>query len=113
VRAAPKALVRDNARSVRCGKLAPGTADGGTDLLAGRLRVRAPTAAKTPPPAADAPPLEEESRIVVESQAEKERTKLALAIVARETSSSIPISTTSRATFRRSRPRSTSRLRSS
>jgi hypothetical protein len=79
VRAAAKPLVLENARSVKCGKLAKGGEADEVDLLGGRLRVRAPAGAKTPPRLADAPPAEEESRVVVDGH------KVSLAIVARET----------------------------
>ncbi len=79
VRAPAKPLVLGNARSAKCGKLARGTEADETDLLAGRLRVRAPAGWKTPAPLPDGPPPEEESRIIVEGD------KLSLAIVARET----------------------------
>jgi hypothetical protein len=85
VRAPAKPLVLDNARSVRCGGLAKGNEGDETDLLGGRLRVRAPAGAKVPPPLPDGPPAEEESRIVAEHSRGRESTKLGLAIVARET----------------------------
>jgi hypothetical protein len=79
VRAPAKALVRENAKSVKCGKLAKGGEGDEMDLLSGRIKVRAPSGSKAPPAHADAPPIEEESRLVVDGQ------KLSLAIVARET----------------------------
>jgi hypothetical protein len=80
VRAAAKPLVIGNAKSVKCGKLAKSSTDSEpVDLLGGRLRVRPPAAGKVPAPVADAPPIEEESRIVAEGG------KVSLAIVARET----------------------------
>lgn len=86
VRAAAKPLVLEGARSVKCGALTKSKADDAeSDLLGGRLRVRAPAGAKIPTPAADAPPLEEESRVIIEPATAKEKTKLSLAIVARET----------------------------
>jgi hypothetical protein len=73
-RGAPKAL---ETRGAKCGKLSMGTDD--LDLLAGRLRVRAPRGGKIPAPHADAPPAEEESRVVADGR------DLSIAIVARET----------------------------
>ena len=78
------------ASSVKCGTLTKAASDGPTtELLAGRLSVRAPDGAKVPAPLADAPPLEEESRIIVEPASkrdkDKDKDKLSLAIVARET----------------------------
>jgi hypothetical protein len=71
---------------VKCGTLTRAPADGETsDLLGGRLRVRPPPGAKAPAPLPDAPPIEEESRLVVDSAAKKESSKLSFAIVARET----------------------------
>ena len=102
VRAAPKPLVLDNARSVVCGAIKPAlrSAEGGRhpegamrkkdgpapelDLLAGRLRVRPPAGSRIPEPVADAPAAEEESRIVTEPPG-KEKARLSLAMVARET----------------------------
>jgi hypothetical protein len=87
LRAAPKSLVLDGARSVVCGAIKPmKKKDGGQelDLLAGRLRVRPPAGSRIPEPAADAPALEEESRVVTEP-AGKEKAHLSLAVVARET----------------------------
>jgi hypothetical protein len=85
VRAPAKPLVLDNARSVKCGKLARGTEADEVPLLEGRLRVRAPAGAKPPPPLPDSPSPEEESRIVAEPSSPKEKKQLALAIVAKET----------------------------
>jgi hypothetical protein len=79
VRAPAKPLVLGNAKSAKCGKLTKGTEADDTNLLAGRLRVRAPAGWKVPPPLPDGPSPEEEARIVVEGD------KLSLAIVARET----------------------------
>jgi hypothetical protein len=79
VRAPAKPLVLGNAKSAKCGKLTKGTEADNTELLAGRLRVRAPAGWKVPAPLPDGPSPEEESRIVVEGD------KLSLAIVARET----------------------------
>jgi hypothetical protein len=85
VRAAAQPLVLDNARSVKCGKLPRPHGDDASeaDLLDGRLRVRAPAGSKSPPPLPDAPPAEEESRIVTEPPGAKPA--LSLAMVARET----------------------------
>ena len=86
VRAPAKRLVNGKASSVKCGKLAKAPPDGPTtELLAGRLLVRAPEGAKVPEPLEDAPALEEESRVIVEPSAKNEKDKLSLAIVARET----------------------------
>jgi hypothetical protein len=80
VRAPAKPLVVGGASSVQCGKLKRAAPDAETsDLLAGRLSVRAPAGAKVPAPLPDAPSAEEESRVIVEGS------KIALAIVARET----------------------------
>lgn len=79
VRAPAKPLVLGNPRSVKCGKLAKGGEGDEAELLNGRLRVRAPAGAKVPAPLPDAPPTEEESRVVADAH------KIALAIVARET----------------------------
>lgn len=81
VRSPPKPLVLENAKSVKCGKITKGAdSDEMMDLLSGRIRVRAPGGAKAPAPLENAPPIEEESRIVVDGPQ-----KLSLAIVARET----------------------------
>lgn len=92
VRAAPKPLVIGKASSVKCGKLAKASSDApASELLGGRLLVRAPEGARVPAPLADAPPVEEESRVIVEpvvkkgKDKDKEKEKLSLAIVARET----------------------------
>jgi len=86
VRAPAKRLVNGKASSVKCGKLGKAPSDGPTtELLAGRLLVRAPEGANVPAPLPDAPSLEEESRIIVEPRAKAEKDKLSLAIVARET----------------------------
>ena len=86
VRAPAKPLVIGKASSAKCGKIGKAPSDGPTsELLGGRLLVRAPEGAKVPSPLPDAPPLEEESRIVVEPAAKKTKDKIALAIVARET----------------------------
>lgn len=80
VRAAPKPLVLGKPRAVRCGKLSSPPKDTEPlDLLGGRLRVRPPPGGAIPPPQPDAPPIEEESRIVTEGG------DISLAIVARET----------------------------
>lgn len=79
VRAPAKPLVLGSARSAKCGPFAKGGEGEEAELLAGRLRVRAPAGFKVPAPLADAPPIEEESRVVAEGR------KLSLAIVARET----------------------------
>lgn len=79
VRSAATALVQGKASDVKCGKLAKGKDGDEQDLLAGRLRVRAPVGSKAPAPLADAPSVEEESRLIAEDK------KLSLAIVARET----------------------------
>jgi hypothetical protein len=76
-------LVLDNARSVTCGKLKKGGEGSEVDLLGGRLRVRAPAGAKVPVPSPDAPPIEEESRVVADGGEAKP--KVSLAIVARDT----------------------------
>jgi hypothetical protein len=73
-RSTPKPL---ETRGAKCGKLSMGTDD--LDLLAGRLRLRAPRGGKIPVPHADAPPVEEESRVVAEAK------DVSIAIVARET----------------------------
>ncbi len=84
VRAPAKPLVLGKASSAKCGKLSKATSDAPTsELLGGRLLVRAPEGAKIPAPLPDAPPIEEESRVIVEPASKKD--KLSLAIVARET----------------------------
>ncbi len=86
VRAPAKALVIGKASSAKCGKIGKAPSDGPTsELLGGRLLVRAPEGAKVPSPLPEAPPLEEESRIVVEPTAKKPKDRISLAIVARET----------------------------
>ena len=88
VRAAAKPLVIGNAASAKCGKLGKAEKDAeASDLLAGRLKIRAPSGAKPPATTGDQPPAEEESRLVVDVPAKvKEPTdKVALAIVAKET----------------------------
>jgi hypothetical protein len=54
-------------------------------MLEGRIRLRPPANSKAPPSPADAPPAAEESRLVAEPAADKERARLSMAIVARET----------------------------
>ena len=87
VRAPAKALVLGKDGAAKCGKIARPEKDGeGSDLLAGRLKIRAPAGAKAPNPPPDAPSTEEESRLVVDEPAKaKASDKLALAIVAKET----------------------------
>ncbi|MDF2697197.1 MAG: hypothetical protein K0S65_5580 [Labilithrix sp.] len=86
IRASAKPLVIGKASSVKCGTLTKAAADAEmSDLLGGRLRVRPPPGAKIPAAHTEAPPVEEESRIVVEPSAKKESGKLSLALVARET----------------------------
>lgn len=80
VRAAPKPLVTGAARAARCGTLeAPPKDAAPLELLGGRLLVRPPKGASIPAPLPDAPPLEEESRVIVDDDG------ISLAILARET----------------------------
>jgi hypothetical protein len=87
VRAAAKPLVLGKPSTVKCGKIS--TAEKGgeeSELLAGRIKIRAPLGAKAPAPPPDAPSAEEESRLVVDEPPKaKESDRLALAIVAKET----------------------------
>ena len=87
VRAPAKPLVIGGAGSVKCGKIGKGEKDGEvSDLLAGRLKLRAPAGAKAPAQAPDQPAVEEESRLVIDApEKAKEHDKLAFAIVAKET----------------------------
>lgn len=86
VRAPAKALVLGKASSVKCGELAKAAPNGPTsELLSGRLLVRAPDGANVPDPLPDGPSLEEESRIIVEPASKERKDTIALAIVARET----------------------------
>ena len=77
VRAPAKPLVTGTARQARCGKLGKGPED--ADLLAGRLRIRAPEGAKSPSAGGDGASNQEESRLVADGS------KISLAIVAKET----------------------------
>ncbi len=84
VRAPAKPLVIGKARAAKCGKLSRPAADAEmSELLGGRLLVRPPPGAKVPAAQPEAPAIEEESRVIVESPAKKEG--VSLAIVARET----------------------------
>jgi hypothetical protein len=89
VRAPAKALVIGKASSAKCGNIKKAASDAETrELLGGRLTVRPPSGAKVPAPLAEGPPLEEESRVVVDApskSSKKESSKVSLAIVARET----------------------------
>lgn len=67
VRAAARPLVIGKPASVKCGGLTKSSSDAEmTDLLGGRLRVRPPSGARVPPAQADAQPLFEESRVILE-----------------------------------------------
>ncbi len=84
VRAPAKRLVIGKASAAKCGKLPRPASDGEmSELLGGRLLVRPPPGAKVPAALPEAPAIEEESRVIVESPAKKEG--VSLAIVARET----------------------------
>ena len=88
VRAAAKPLVIGNAASAKCGKLTKADKDAdASDLLAGRLKIRAPSGAKPPAAMADQVPPEEETRLVADApaKAKEPADKVALAIVAKET----------------------------
>ena len=86
VRSPAKPLVIGKAGAAKCGKLPkPATDSEMTELLAGRLLVRPPPGAKVPAVLPEAPPIEEESRVIVESSSKKEGANVSLAIVARET----------------------------
>lgn len=84
VRAPAKPLVIGKAAAAKCGKLPRPASDGEmSELLGGRLLVRPPPGAKVPAAQPEAPAIEEESRVIVESPSKKEG--VSLAIVARET----------------------------
>ncbi len=76
IRAPAKPLMAGKG-AARCGKVTLERATGESDLLEGRLRMRAP--GKAPAPLADAPPTAEESRLVAPGK------NLSFAVVARET----------------------------
>jgi hypothetical protein len=68
-----------NASSAKCGKISKADKDAQeAELLAGRLKVRAPAGAKAPAPQPELPAAEEESRLVVDHV-------ISFAIVAKET----------------------------
>lgn len=87
VRAAAKPLVLGKENTAKCGKITKSDKSAeGSDLLAGRLQIRAPAGAKAPAAPADAPSAEEESRLVVDEPVKaKPAERIALAIVAKET----------------------------
>ncbi|MBX3233102.1 MAG: hypothetical protein KIT84_13110 [Labilithrix sp.] len=85
VRAPAKPLVVGGNASVKCGKIGKPEKEA-SELLSGRLKLQAPAGAKAPPVQPEQPPIEEESRLVVDApEKAKEREKIALAIVAKET----------------------------
>ncbi|OJY30341.1 MAG: hypothetical protein BGO98_26800 [Myxococcales bacterium 68-20] len=86
VRAPAKPLVIGKAGAAKCGKLPRPASDAEmSELLGGRLLVRPPSGAKVPAALPEAPAIEEESRVIVESPSKKEGSDVSLAIVARET----------------------------
>lgn len=87
VRAAAKPLVIGKDSAAKCGKIGKGEKEGeASELLSGRLKLRAPAGAKAPPATPEQAPAEEESRLVVDApEKAKEHDKLALAIMAKET----------------------------
>lgn len=91
VRAAAKPLVLGGPASVKCGRITKPEKDAElSEMLGGRLKVRAPAGAKMPAvprdPRSEGPSAEEESRLVVDEPAKaKEHDRIALAIVAKET----------------------------